>query len=66
MNPLLDEYTSFIAWFKINHPSLYAKYARNIDIPFQYGGGVTVNNGWKISQREYERLYDVAHSYYHR
>ena len=65
MNQLTQEYNDFMEWFKLNHPELYEKYGRNIAVPFQEGGGVTVNNSFKLPNDEYEMLLKVANTYYY-
>jgi hypothetical protein len=64
MSELMDEYNRFMEWFKFEHPALHEKYGRNIDIPFQDGGGVSVTPRFKISQEEQDMLTYIAHSYY--
>lgn len=59
------EYQKFMAWFKKNHPDLYDKYQCNFSIPLTEGGGVSVNNSYKISQDEFDELTKVASKYYH-
>ena len=62
---ITNEYNNFMKWFKENHPEMYEKYGRNIDVPFQEGGGVAVNNSWKISEEEHEAISKIARTYYH-
>ncbi|HTD92963.1 MAG TPA: hypothetical protein VK644_04095 [Chitinophagaceae bacterium] len=64
MNSLTKEFEDFMEWFSKTHPDLFEKYARNIDIPFQEGGGVSVNNKYKLSTEEFDMLTKVARSYY--
>ena len=64
MSDLTKEYNRFMEWFEYEHPALYEKYARNIDIPFKEGGGVSVNNNFKLSQQEFNMLTYVARSFY--
>ena len=59
-----SEYNRFMKCFKEQHPRLFEKYGRNIDIPFKAGGGVSVNNNFKLSREEFEMLTKVANSYY--
>ena len=61
---IAKEYNDFMKWFELNHPEDFEKYGRNIDVPFEIGGGVTVNNKWKISNEEQERILKLAHIYY--
>ena len=64
-DPLSAEYNKFMKWFEENHPSAFNKYDRNISIPLELGGGVTVNNNYRISDDEFIELRKIAHSYYH-
>lgn len=64
MSNLTTEYNEFMKWFKENHPEMFEKYGRNITVPFQEGGGVGVNNNFKISNDEHERLLSIAQTYY--
>ena len=58
-------YNDFMEWFEINHPDLFQKYARNITVPFQSGGGVGITMNYKISTEEHKMLYEIARTFYH-
>lgn len=58
------EYNDFMEWFEKNYPADYEKYHRNISVPFQEGGGVSVTNSFKISKEEYDYLFSVVQLYY--
>lgn len=65
MDPLTKEYNDFMEWFIENHPEYHEKYGRNISIPFQIGGGITVNNNYALSQEEFDILYKLVQTYYY-
>lgn len=64
LHPADKEYQNFITWFKENHPELHEKYERNIDFPIKTGGGVTINNSFRISEEEVVLLNKIVKSYY--
>lgn len=64
MNSLNREYNNFMKWFEEAYPDLHEKYGRNIKIPFQLGGGVSVTNDFQISDQEHQMLVKIANEYY--
>jgi hypothetical protein len=64
MSDISKEYTDFMKWFKENHPEVHEKYGRNISVPMQEGGGVTVTPSYKITQAEQDMVTNIARQYY--
>lgn len=62
---MYKEYDDFMNWFEKTYPELFEKYARNVTTPMTPGGGVCVNNDYKITEEEFSKIKEIARLYYH-